>query len=150
MSRTWKWILGVLAVLLLVGLIVGAVWMWDYRTFAWGPRQMMFYAPGVPDLQPDQDAPYGNDGYWRYHMQDRAWRMPMMHAGGYPGSYAFGPYGTGFMIVAALIRLAIPLGILALVAYVFYQMGKRAGAPQPASAPRPDIKSLPSRRVARR
>ena len=54
----------------------------------------------------------------------------------------------GFMLVGGLFHLLLPLGVLALVAYVFYQMGKRAGAAS-RPAPMPDVDSLPRRKVAR-
>jgi hypothetical protein len=39
----------------------------------------------------------------------------------------FGPFGMGLMFFGAFLRLIIPLGILALVAWLFYSLGKRAG-----------------------
>jgi len=153
MSRTWKWILGVLAALLVVGLVVGAVFMWKNHTAWWGQRVMMSYEPNAPGSQQGPAMPYGYDGYRRYHMDDWAWRMPMLHGRGWAGPAAFTPFGFACLIVAGLVRLAVPLGVLALVAYLFYQMGKRAGAAsvtKTPSAPRPDVKPLPSRKVARR
>ena len=60
----------------------------------------------------------------------------------------FGPFGMGLMIVGAFLRLIIPLGILALVAWLFYSLGKRAGKSastvQPASpAPAPSADKNP-------
>jgi hypothetical protein len=153
MSRTWKWILGILAVLVLVGIVVGAVFMRQNHMAWWNPRGFTYSAPGAPGSQQGQTAPNEYDGLRRYHMDDRAWRMPMMRAGGVQGPYAFGPFGMGFMIFAGLIRLVLPLGVLALVAYLFYRMGRRAGvasATTSPSAPRPDVKPLPARKVARR
>ena len=40
----------------------------------------------------------------------------------------FGMFGMGFFFLSGMLRLILPLGILALVAFLFYQMGKRAGA----------------------
>ncbi len=58
MSKTWKWILGILAVLVIVGVVVGAVFMWrNYAPMALGSRvtRMRQYAqpaPGTPAVQP--------------------------------------------------------------------------------------------------
>jgi hypothetical protein len=150
MSRTWKWILGILAGLIVVGLVGGAVFMWSNHTAWWGQRAVTFAAPNLPGWQERSVMPHGYDGYRRYHMDDWAGHMPMM-GGGLPGPYAFSPFGMGCMIVVGLIRLAIPLGVLALVAYLFYQMGKRAGSASVRAAPSmPDVDALPRRRVARR
>ena len=154
MSRVWKWILGILAVLVVVGLIAGAVFMWRYRLAGWSPRAMMYYgAPGAPGTQPEQNAPNDFDRLPRYHMEYWGGHMPMMGGRGWSGPYAAGPFGTGFMLVAGLFRLILPLGVLALVAYLFYHMGKRAGAApstRTPTGPRPDVTPLPARKVARR
>ena len=153
MSKILQWILGILAVIVIVGLVLGAVFMWR-NNMAWsGSGGMMYNAPGAPNA-PDwpqaPDAPYRFERYPRYHMDGWSGGMPMH---GYSGPYAVGPFQTGFLMFAGLLRLVLPLGILALVAYIFYQMGRRAGmsAPAaPASASRPDVNNLPSRKVARR
>ena len=146
MSRILQWILGILAVIVIVGLVVGAVFMWqNHRAWSgWGG--MMVYAPGAPDAPDLPQVPDGFERYPRYHMDNWSGRMPMH---GYAGRYAVGPFQPGFLMFAGLLRLVLPLGLLALVAYIFYQMGKRAGA---ASAPAsgPDVNALPTRKVARR
>jgi len=150
MSRILQWILGILAVIVIVGLVLGAVFMWRNHSAWSGPGAMMYYAPGganAPDLPQAPDAPYRFERYPRYHMDGWSGRMPM-HA--YGGQYVASPFGMGFLVLAGFFRLIVPLGILALVAYLFYQMGKRAGAASPAPASHPDVKDLPSRKVARR
>ena len=153
MSRILQWILGILAVIVIVGLVIGAVFMWQNHNAWSGWGGMMYTTPGgsdAPDLPPAPDAPYGFERYPRYHMDDWSGRMPMH---GYAGPYAAGPFGVGFLMIAGLLRLVLPLGLLALVAYLFYQMGRRAGAAStaaPAPASRPDVNDLPSRKVARR
>ena len=153
MSRILQWILGILAVIVIVGLVLGAVFMWRNYSAWSGPGGMMYNAPGAPnapDLPQSPDAPYRFDRYPRYHMDGWSGRMPM-HA--YGGQHVASPFGMGFLVLAGFFRLIVPLGILALVAYLFYQMGKRAGAVSPATpapASRPDVNDLPSRKVARR
>jgi hypothetical protein len=146
-----QWILGILAVIVVVGLVVGAVFMWRNHTAWSGWGGMMSYAPdapNAPDLPQAPDAPYRFERYPRYHMDNWSGRMPMH---GYGGQYLSSPFGMGFLVLAGFFRLIVPLGILALVAYIFYQMGKRAGAASPAApASRPDVNALPARKVARR
>jgi hypothetical protein len=60
-----------------------------------------------------------------------------------------------FLFLGGLLHLVFPLAILALVAYLFYQMGKRAGAAASSSSPgprgpTPDSTPQPGRKVARR
>jgi hypothetical protein len=74
--------------------------------------------------------------------------MPMMgYQQGY-SPYAFGPFGPGLMLVGGLFHMLLPLGVLALVAYIFYQMGKRAGLTA-ASGSTAAAESTPRRRAAR-
>ena len=113
---------------------------------AYGPG---YFERSVPPNSPD--APRGYEDYRRYHMDGWGGGMPMM-GNGYGYGYAphmYGPFGTGFMLVGGLFHLLIPLGLLALVAYVFYQMGKRVrnGITRRAHA---GCGLLPRRRVARR
>ena len=63
------------------------------------------------------------------------------------------PFGMGFFLLGGLLHLIIPLGILALVAILFYWLGKRAGASTVAATP-PSNPTLPEpprpgRRVAK-
>jgi hypothetical protein len=43
--------------------------------------------------------------------------------GRFPG---LGLFGMGFFFLGGLLRLIIPLGLLVLVAVIFYQLGRRA------------------------
>ena len=153
MSTVWKWVLGILGLLIVVGLIAGAVFMWRYNGFRMMARAD---APGYFERTAPPDAPgapRGYEEYRRYHMDQWGGGMPMMGYGYRPSSHFGSPLGTGFMLVAGLFHLLLPLGVLALVAYVFYRMGKRAGAASASasrSRPMADADSLPRRRVARR
>jgi hypothetical protein len=153
MSKAWKWILGILGVLIVVGLLAGAGFMWKSRAYfissnAYAPRY--FDQPASPD---GPGTPRGYEQYRRYHMDEWGGRMPMMSYGYYHAPYAFGPMGLGYLPFAGPLHLLFPLGVLALVAYIFYQLGKRAGiaaaaTAQPAS--QPTVESPPRRRVAKR
>jgi hypothetical protein len=102
--------------------------------------------PVVPNEQVKPRTPYGfrpDDGYHNFG------RMPMMGGRGYRNFGGWMPFGPGFFILGGFLHLIIPLGILALVAILFYALGKRAGMAKAASAPPPPPRA-PGRRVARR
>jgi hypothetical protein len=170
MSKTWKWIIGILAALVIVGVVADAVFVWrNYGSFAVGNRvsRMRQYAqpapgtpaapgsPAVPNYQKREGAPYGFGHGERGFFGDRGGRMPMMQGRGY-GYGAFGglmPYGGGFFLLGGLLHLIIPLGILALVAVLFYWLGRRAGAASAAQSspagPTAPPTPRPGRRVAK-
>lgn len=153
MSRVWKWIFGILGVLIVVGLLAGGAFMMTNRSLYMGARlsePRSFERPGLPD---EQGAPGGYEGYRGYHMHEWGGGMPMMGYGYGYSPYAYGHMGYGFMPFGGLFHLLLPVGLLVLVAYIFYRMGKRAGsaASPPASPmPMPDVESRPQRKVARR
>jgi hypothetical protein len=170
MSTVWKWILGVLAVLVVLGLIAGAVFvMWNHapanfaarvtRRQQYGPAAPGTPAapsapgtPAAPNNQPRARAPYGfrpNDGFRSFG------RMPMM--GESRGFGRFGgwmPFGFGLFFLGGFFHWIIPLAILVVVAILFYELGKRAGRASafqaPPSGPPPAEPPRPGRRVARR
>ena len=144
MSRIWKWILGILGVLIVVGLVAGAVFMWRNGGMYAGVRPYREVAPNGPWAQPLPGSPDRFEGYRGYHMRGWDEHMPMMGYGYRP--YAYGPLGTGFMFFCGLFHLLRPLGLLALVAYAFYRMGHRAGM---NSASTSGSGSMPPRKVAR-
>jgi hypothetical protein len=153
MSKAWKWILGILGVLIVVGLLAGAGLMWRSRGLFMAARA---YEPGYFESPAFRDRPgtaRGLDEYRRYHMDGWGGGHPMMGYGHGYSQYAFGPMGPHFMPLAGLFHMAFPLGVLALVAYVFYQLGKRAAVPAaPVAPPGPtsDVESPPKRKVAKR
>ena len=143
MKKVWKWILGIVIVLVVAGLVVGAVFAWQHGAFtmrlapfAYRQNQQQT-APGETAPQNNQSNPTtpttpqpngrgfmpgrGNGfGYGPMMMGSRGFnRFGMM--------MPFGPFGMGLMFFGAFLRLIIPLGILALVAWLFYSLGKRAG-----------------------
>ena len=143
MSKTLRWVLGILAVLLLIAVAAGAVWFWQnrsqmmasYRPYAAQPNAQG--TPGAPNTrpglntQPDQNLPYGHEGFGdnrRFPMGGWSMRGPMMGGRPFMQAAPFMPFGMGFFFLGGLFRLVIPLGVLALVALLFYQLGKRAGA----------------------
>jgi hypothetical protein len=164
MKTVWKWILGIVVVLVVVGLVVGAVFMWQHRP-AFGMRSAPFAYrqyqqnapnnPGNSTPQNNQSKPSSPNGTTPNRpMMRRGFGYgqrgfgygPMMGRG--PMMMPFGPFGMmGFMFFG-LIRLIFPLGVLVLVAYVFYQLGKQKGmskvtAPPANPAPLSAIESNP-------
>ncbi len=142
MSRTLKWFLGILAVLVLIAVVGGAVWAWQSHALMLTYRPSTFQpnAQGTPGVPNGQDFPYGPRGYGyngNRPMNGFGFRGPMRGIGRvHP--LGFGPFGMGFFFLGGLLRLVIPLGILALVAFFFYQLGKRSGlARQPATRSEP-------------
>ena len=137
MSKTLRWVLGILAVLLLIAVAAGAVWFWQnrsqmmasYRPYAAQPNAQG--TPAAPNTQPGQNSPRGSQGFGdnrRFPMDGWGMRGPMMGGRPFMQAAPFMPFGMGFFFLGGLFRLVIPLGVLALVALLFYQLGKRAGA----------------------
>lgn len=153
MSRVWKWIFGILGVLIVLSLLAGGAFMWRNQGLYMGARASGPWALDRPGLPDEQGTPRGYEGYRGYHMDEWGGRMPMMGYGYGYSPYGYGHMGIGFMPFGGVFHLLFPLGLLALVAYIFYQMGKRAGsaaAPAASPTPMPDVDSLPRRKVARR
>jgi hypothetical protein len=141
MSRTLKWVLGILAVLVLIALVGGVAWAWQshalmmtYRPNTVQPNNQV--KPGAPNGQGFPNGPrgFGNNGNGPNN--GFGFRGPMMR-----GMRGFGPFRMGFFFLGGLLRLIIPLGVLALVAFFFYQLGKR-------SVPAPRVEPAPSQPAA--
>ncbi len=142
MKNLWKWILGILIGLLVLGAILAAPLV--LRGAFGGNFAPAVYQPGwrVP-MHPFDGRDFDRQG-WRMPMRPFDGRIfdrfgPMMGERGFSG---FTPFFGGLMLLGGLLRLVVPLGILALVAWLAYQQGKKAGmasAPaRAASAPEPD------------
>jgi hypothetical protein len=147
MSKVWKWILGILIVLVVVALAVGAVFLVRNRALmatAFRPVPLsngqtqpnIQGTPNAPGTNPNPNGqrgptmPFGFNNR-RNPMNGFGWRGPMMGGRGFEGFggfMPFGMFGMGFFFLGGLLRLILPLGVLATVAFIFYQMGKRAGA----------------------
>jgi len=120
MSKTWKWILGiVLGLVILVGLgfVVASFFGYGHMSF-WG-RPAYYGHPMMDDYGFYNRGPM--DGFRDFH-------RPMM------GGRGFLPFG-GFFLLGGLLRLIFPLGVLALVAYLSYRAGKQAGMNAVLTAP---------------
>ena len=166
MSKVWKWIIGILIVLVVAAVVVGGVVMVRNRIFRIMSYRSTMYAngqsrpnlqgtpnaPGAPNAQGTPSSPntapngqnrpmmpYGYNGQNRpmmpygfnsQHNPMGGWgdRRPMMEGGSHFGrSMPFGMLGMGFMFLGGILFSIVPLVILTFVAFLFYQLGKRAG-----------------------
>jgi hypothetical protein len=123
MKNIWKWILGIFVALVLVGALFGGGMVVGRRlggNFAPGVMPHSWNVPQQPNHQNGWQHPtlgdFDRNGGWNF-----------------PPFGGFAPFGLGLMLVGGLFRLFIPLGLLALGAYFFYWLGKRA-SPKPAPA----------------
>jgi hypothetical protein len=171
MSKAWKWILGVLAVLVIIGVVVGAVFVWRNHApllMARRVNRVQQYAqpaprtpvapgtpvPGKPNNQGRQGTPYGFGRGERNFFYGPGGGMPMMGGRGFRSFGGWMPFGFGFFFLAGLFHWILIIGVLVVVAIIFYQLGKRAGASAavqaPPSNPAPPEPPQPARKVARR
>jgi len=165
MSKTLKWVLGVLAVLVVITVAAGAFFVWqnhmsltaNYRARVARPQTNGTPAPNAPTtpVAPGQKGPmmqYGFRNGNRQPMGGFGWQEgPMMGGRGFSH---FGPFGIGFLLLGGLLRLIVPLGIMVIVALISYQMGKNAGAgasryTTPPSSPEPTETPQRGRKVAK-
>ena len=159
MKKVWKWIIGILIVLVVVAILVGGFFLIQTRTgmmraarpgnLPTGQGQQTNppngqNVPNNPNDQGQPEGPGGPDGQNNpYGMrpggfghdnqgggnEGRGGPMgPMMGGRGFrPGGW-FMPFGMGMFFLGGLFRLIVPLGILVVVAFIFYRLGKRSGA----------------------
>lgn len=127
MSRTLKWILGIAAVLVILAILAGGVWAWQNRAQLLANNGPYAAQPGAPNGRPFQNGPRFNNGGGRGPMFGWGFRDgPMTRGRGRFGP--LGVFGMGLFFVGGLFRLVIPLVVLAVVALLFYQLGRRSGA----------------------
>jgi len=144
MSKTWRWILGIFVVLVVVAALGFLAWN-AYGSMRWSGR-----IPASERVRPPMMEQFGRGDRNAPWLPDDRWHMPMM--GAYDrfhspmGGYWFLPLPLLFF--GGLLRLVVPLGVLALVAYVAYQQGKKAGmqAVLAANAPEPKPETSPKSR----
>ncbi len=125
MKNIWKWVLGSILVLVVVGALAAIPFVW-HNSMATNARN-----PMAPEANPQ--APW-NGGPLRSGYADPRGqppgrfdgrRMPMMD-NGRSFQRGFVPFGPSFFFLGGLLRL-IPLAFFGLLLYGAYQLGKRAG-----------------------
>jgi hypothetical protein len=123
MSKTWKWIIGiVIGLVVLAGVGFVTAYYFGFGHMAYFGRTAYSGHPMMDDYGFGNRGPMG--GYQNF-------RHPMM------GGRGFYPLG-GFFFLGWLTRLIVPLGLLALVVYFSYRAGKRAGMNAALPAPEPE------------
>lgn len=112
MSKTWKWIIGIV-----IGLVILAgIGFVAANYFGFG--HMAYFGRTAYAGHPMNEYGFGNRGPMEGY---RNFRQPMY------GGRGFMPFG-GLFFLGGLFRLIIPLGILVLVGYFSYKKGKKDGA----------------------
>ena len=120
MSRTWKWIIGiVIGLVILAGVGFVAANYFGFGHMAYFSRTAYSGHPMMDDYGFGNRAPM-------YGFRD--FRRPMM------GGRGFYPFG-GFFFLGGLLRLIFPLAVLAAVGYFAYRKGKKDGVAEAMALP---------------
>ncbi len=137
MSKTWKWILGVALVLVLVAAMFAIGYTWQARmaygwSGAWDHPMMRgdWYQRGAWDHPMTRGDWYPRD----------AWKRPMMGGAPYSMHGWYTPFG-GFFLLGGLVKFALFIGLL----YGAYWLGRRNAriALDPHPAARVDASAPP-------
>jgi hypothetical protein len=127
MKKVWKWILGIVIVLVVVAVLVGAAF--TLRS-SFGVER--YTLRGDPQLQTRNDQNFGP-------MMGHGWNLrgPMMGRG-------ITRFGGGMMFFGGLMMLG-PLVVLGLLIYGAYWLGKRKVTPVAVVTPAPVAPATPLR-----
>jgi hypothetical protein len=126
MKNIWKWILGVVLVLVVIAALVAIPFVTRNYTLANGG------ANNLPQTRGFYYRPMmrGFNGFGWMHPQMHGWQNGFGGARGFFPRAGFGGrlgiFGFGFMVFGLAFRL-IPLLLLGLLFYGIYQLGKRSG-----------------------
>jgi hypothetical protein len=146
MNTVWKWILGIVIALVVIAAIVAGVVL-VIRTnpaLTFGPGfANRFNAPNgqtAPNAPNNPNGPrvtrpgFGFGPGRGYNWAQRFGERGFVPYGGGFAPFGFMPFGM-FFFFGGLLRLLIPIGVLVLVAFIFYQIGKQAGLKTAAAMP---------------
>lgn len=138
MKKAWKWILGILVVLVVVAALVAVpLVMHNYMALRFSTTNSAQANGTAPQANGWNDGPMmrGYEGGGRENWQHPQFdgRRSFMRGGD-----RFGRFGFGLMFIGGFLRL-IPLALFGLLLYGVYQLGRRAGvrsslAPAPIAA----------------
>jgi hypothetical protein len=144
MKSVWKWILGIVIVLILCAAVGGGIFAFSHRFALGGPEIRANQADNYAWSMPMHRGFVGpND---RYHQREFGPGM-VPHMGAW-GGRGMMPFGGGFMLFGGLIRLFFVLAILGLVGFGAYRLGKQAGvrtAAAPVAPPPPAAPEVPEK-----
>jgi hypothetical protein len=129
MSKIWKWILGIVLVLVLVSAMFAIGFMWRSHVTPELVRTMPMSRDGNVPMQ---------RGQWNQQEQYQQFNHPMMNARN------FSPFG-GFFMLGGLVKLALFFGLV----YGAYWLGKRNAriAIDPAPAAHVDAATDPVKKT---
>ena len=146
MKNAWKWILGILIILVIVAALVAVPIVMRNYMLARTPNNAANALPQGRgwNMMPGYGTRQGQGGF-----SGRS--GPMMGVGrGFNRSFGggFSPFGFGFMFLGGFLRL-IPWILLALLFWGVYQLGRRSGlrssqAPAPVEAAQTPASSVPA------
>ena len=138
MRKFWKWILGILIVLVVVAGLVGLAFVMRNNMFTANFRPGYGFQPQQRgNLPPQSVNPQARGWYGPMMRGGDDWVRPMMGGRGF-GYSPFGLMPFGFMF-GGFMGL-IPLALLALVFYAVYLIGKNSARPASVAAmPTPGI-----------
>ncbi len=127
MSRTWKWILGIVIALAVIGALGALAYAWHVRTTTFASDRVSPFDRGWDGFTPR--------GEWQHPLPDRRGGR------GFPMSrHGFVPFG-GLFLLGGLVKLTVFFGLL----YGAYWLGRRNAriALDPAPAARVDASAPP-------
>jgi len=125
MRKIWKWILGIVLVLVVIA-VVGFVAHGLYMSHTARVERFENFRPPMANNFDRDDRRDPSFGYDKFHSPQGGFdrRMPMYGNRGFGG---FGFMPLPFLFFGGLLRLLFPLTVLALVGYFSYKKGKKDG-----------------------
>ncbi len=120
MSKTWKWILGIVLVLVVLAALVAAGYFWQTH---FGYARVPFNGPRFNNPQFNGPLTQRGDDWGRIPFNNRSYRMM--------GGRGFMPFGGGFFFLGGLLRIAL----IGAVLYGAYWLGQRNARAALASTP---------------
>lgn len=132
MNRTLRWIIGILALLLVVAVIAGAAWAWQHRAQLRANNAPFATRPYVPGYRNQPNGPFGFGDNNRGPRNGERLR-------GFGARAGLGLFGFGLFLMRTFYLAEVPLILLVLVAVFFYALGRRSRDRHPVTErPRSD------------
>jgi len=123
MKKVWKWILGILIVVLVLGAVGAAAWAWQRNgSLAFMPGSAPSEKASMPHTPAGPPGPRGGPSLGPGFERSPG---PLMDR---PGGPPRMPFGGGFFLPGGLLWMRlIPFALTILILAAAYQLGKRAG-----------------------
>ena len=113
MSKTWKWILGILLVLVIIAAFAVAGYAWRTHSFAMASYHSAPFDRNWNGPMMGRGDNWGQQQMWQ---RNDGWQHPMMN-----NNRGFSPMSGGFFLLGGLVKLALFFGLL----YGAYWLGRR-------------------------